>query len=135
MKPFERKKYNWLVGAGEEYKWQDTDLKPIFPDNVNILNGEELLQFINTDVSQYIIFTDLKAFPIGSHILKIDKYEEFIKSDCELILLSVDSSYTSIYCKDPKLLSELYVNMESLKVDKLSYITDENDFRSTVIVR
>ncbi|WP_420819440.1 DUF2691 family protein [Paenibacillus thalictri] len=56
-------------------------------------------------------------------------------SDCELIVLIADSAYTSIYCKDSKVLRELYDNMESLKVDKLAYITDENDFRHTVKVR
>ncbi|MGM0885307.1 MAG: DUF2691 family protein [Bacillota bacterium] len=40
-----------------------------------------------------------------------------------------------MYCKDIKVLSELYANVESLKVDKLAYITDENDFRNTLRVR
>lgn len=97
--------------------------------------SEELLELIHTVESQYIIFTDLKAFPVGTNLSEIDTYEAFLASACELILLIVDCSYTSIYCKDIKVLSELYANVESLKVDKLAYITDENDFRNTLRVR
>lgn len=135
LKPIDCKKYNWFIVSGEEYKLQDNDLIPLFPDDVSILKGEELLEFIETAESQYIIFADLKAFPKGTNLLKIDKYEDFQASDCELILLIVDSIYTSIYCKDLKVLSELYANMGSLKVNKLACITDENDFRHTLRVR
>lgn len=135
LKPIDCKKYNWLIGSGEEYKLRDNDLMPLFPEDVRLLKGEELLKFVDTVESQYIIFSDLKAFPAGANVLEIDKYEDYVESDCELILLIVDSAYTSIYCKDPKVLSELYGSMESLKVDKLAYITDENDFRYTVRVR
>jgi hypothetical protein len=82
----------------------------LFPENVCILEGEELLNFIDTAESQYIIFADLKAFPAGANVLEIDTYEDFVVSDCELILLIVDSTHTSIYCKDPKILSELWDN-------------------------
>jgi len=135
LKPFNCKNYNWLVGAGEEYKWQDNDLKPLFPHDVNILKGEDLLQFLDSEEPQYIIFADLKAYPIGTNVLKIDKYEDFIYSDCELILLIVDSSYTSIYCKDVETLNQIYTNAKMVNVDSLAYITDDNDFRKTLKAR
>lgn len=37
LKPIDFMNYNWLVGGGEEYKSQDNDLKPLFPNDVNIL--------------------------------------------------------------------------------------------------
>ncbi|MCD1261412.1 DUF2691 family protein [Paenibacillus athensensis] len=135
LKPFDCKDYNWLVGAGEEYKWQENDLKPLFADDVDILEGEDLLQIIDSEEPQYIIFADLKAFPIGKQISQIDKYEDFLESDCELILLIVDSTYTSIYCKDVEVLNLLYANAKMIKVDSLAYITDDNDFRKTLKAR
>lgn len=134
LKPIDCKKYDWLIGAGEEYKLQDNDLIPLFPDDVGILTGAELLQFIDEGESQYIIFVDLKAFPLGSNLLKIDSYEDFINSDCELILLIVDSIFTSIYCKDADTLTDLFANAESLNLDSLTYITDDNDFRNKLKV-
>lgn len=65
---------------------------------------------------------------MGTNILKIDKYEDFINSDCELVLLIVDSSYTSIYCKDIEILKQLHANAKMFNVDLLAYITDDNDF-------
>ncbi|CAG7658299.1 DUF2691 family protein [Paenibacillus allorhizosphaerae] len=134
LKPIDFKKYNWSIGSGEEYKYQDNDLIRLFPDDVSILRGAELFKIIDTAEPQYIIFADLKAFPIGTNSFDINTYEDFLASDCELILLIVDSVYTSIYCKDLKTLSQLYANVATLKVDSLTYITDENDFRNTLRV-
>ncbi|MCC3372234.1 DUF2691 family protein [Cohnella sp. REN36] len=60
---------------------------------------------------------------------------KIINSDCELILLIVDSSYTSIYCKDVETLNQLHTNAKMVNVDSLAYITDDNDFRKTLKVR
>ncbi|MGM0885318.1 MAG: DUF2691 family protein, partial [Bacillota bacterium] len=57
LKPINCNKYNWFIGSGEEYKYQDNDLITLFPNNVSILKGEELLELIHTVESQYIIFT------------------------------------------------------------------------------
>ncbi|RAV21517.1 DUF2691 family protein [Paenibacillus contaminans] len=135
LKPIDCKEYNWIIGAGEEYKLQDNDLVSLFPDDVDILKGKELLQFIDTTEPQYIIFADLKAFPLESNLLEIDSYEDFLISDCELILLIVDSVYTSLYCKDVETLNELYANASSLNVDSLTYITDDNNFSKKLKVR
>ncbi|MNI20855.1 hypothetical protein D3C73_743530 [compost metagenome] len=70
LKPINCNKYKWFIGLGEEYKFQDNDLIPLFPDDVGILKGEELLKFIDTAENQYIIFTDLKAFPTCTNLLK-----------------------------------------------------------------
>ncbi|WP_165452399.1 DUF2691 family protein [Paenibacillus thalictri] len=77
LKPIDCKKYNWLIGSGEEYRLRDNDLIPLFPQGDRILKGEELLRFIDTAESQYIIFVDLKAFPEGASVLEIDKYDDF----------------------------------------------------------
>ncbi|GAA3412147.1 DUF2691 family protein [Paenibacillus hodogayensis] len=135
LKPIDFKKYKWSIGSGEEYKYQDNDLIRLFSDDVSILRGEELFKIIDTVEPQYIVFADLKAFPLDTNSFDINTYEDFLVSDCELIFLIVDSVYTSIYCKDLKTLSELYVNAASLKVDSLTYITDDNDFRNTLRVR
>ncbi|WP_235852134.1 DUF2691 family protein [Niallia nealsonii] len=55
----------------------------------------------------YIVFAELQAYSQGK-MVEIDTYEGFMKRDCKLILLIVDSYYTTIYCKDKDKLEPLY---------------------------
>ena len=128
--------YDWYIGAGEEYKLMEGELVPLFPENSfhPIVDGAALLQYIHTDSPQYIIHADLKAFPRGTPITHLETHEDFLASGCELVVLIIDCSYTSIYCKDPGMLNKLYSNMEAYSVQSLTYITDDNDFRTKLAV-
>ncbi|MDQ0193256.1 hypothetical protein J2T20_001605 [Paenibacillus wynnii] len=46
----------------------------------------------------------------------------------------IDSSYISIYCKDPNLLEDLYNNALNRNFEKLKYVTDDNDTRTKLSV-
>jgi len=51
-----------------------------------------------------------------------------------LALLVVDSSYTTIYCKNDELVEGLYSNARNQDYTNIEYITDENDFRTGLTV-
>ncbi|WP_407944606.1 DUF2691 family protein [Paenibacillus swuensis] len=51
-----------------------------------------------------------------------------------MVLLVVDSSYVTVYCKDNKILDDLYLNAIDKGFENVEYITDENDFRTRLSV-
>ncbi|MBY0200505.1 DUF2691 family protein [Priestia megaterium] len=76
-----------------------------------------------------MIFADLKAYPKET-ISEIEIYEEFIESDYELVLLVVDSCYTTVYCKDKEKLELLYRNAQAYEFKDVQYVTEKNDTRT-----
>ncbi|WP_342436044.1 DUF2691 family protein [Paenibacillus sp. FSL L8-0436] len=129
LRPLDCTKYNWLIGPGEEYKSVDHELVSLFPPGQDRVDGEVLMGFIDTEEAQYIIHLDLKAYSsvVAS---QLKTYEDYLASDCELVLLIVDCIYTTIYCKDSETLDKLAANAEALHVRSLNYITDANDHRT-----
>ncbi len=79
----------------------------VFQDEV--MSGETLRRAIS-EQEYYLIFVDIKAFPTGSTtpVNDIATYEQFLASDCQLVLLVVDSSEVLIYAKDQQAIDDLY---------------------------
>lgn len=104
----------------------------LFPRNREQLTGSELKKVIETEQA-YVIFAELRAFrgPVTSHPAT---YEEFAASDCQLVLLIVDTIYTTIYCKDQQMLHALYENAHSFGFRDLEYLNEQNDSRTRLSV-
>ncbi|MEK4670318.1 DUF2691 family protein [Niallia sp. FSL R7-0271] len=118
--------YNWRMD-GEAYLVENGELKePLLPANVmDGLGFSERLE----DNLYYCIFADLKAFPKGKVIKEIHTYDDFLKSDCQVVLLLVDGSFVAIYVKDSRALEHLYKHAISQGYGGIEYITEENDER------
>ena len=69
--------------------------------------GKELHKEISND-DYYLIFVDLKAFSRTSYVREIATYQEFVESDCQFVLLIVDSSFVTIYAKDQITIKQIY---------------------------
>ncbi|MOA55476.1 hypothetical protein D3C78_1792740 [compost metagenome] len=93
-----------------------------------------ILKGILENKEYYLIFANLKAYPKEKNVKDIKTYEEFLKSDCQLVLLVVDSAYVTVYCKDKVLLENLYHNAIINGYDNVQFITDENDGRTRLSV-
>ncbi|MGF7034790.1 hypothetical protein J2T17_005759 [Paenibacillus mucilaginosus] len=130
LKPVDCSAYTWWIGAAEMYQVVDGNLIGMIDGHVMQMEGELLNRIIHMEVPQYIIFADLKAFPNGKAISTFCKFEEFMESECALILLIVDSIYAAIYCKDQVQLERLYENARMNGVESLAYITEDNDHRT-----
>uniref|UniRef100_UPI0015F71EA8 DUF2691 family protein n=1 Tax=Priestia aryabhattai TaxID=412384 RepID=UPI0015F71EA8 len=104
----------------------------LFPEEKKVMPGTELKNLLENNV-YYIIFADLKAYP-KEKISEIATYEEFIESNCELVLLVVDSCYTTIYCKDKEKLGLLYRNAQAYRFKDVQYVTEKNDTRTRLTV-
>jgi hypothetical protein len=58
-------------------------------------------------------------------------YEEYMNSDCQIVLLCIDSAYIDFFCKDESILEVVYKNClsndyENIKV--LSELEAENHY-------
>ncbi|WP_034849949.1 DUF2691 family protein [Clostridium hydrogeniformans] len=126
LKPINIKNYNWGIGEDVEiYKSSNDDLEDVAIFNKDMVLGDELYEFIKSNIC-YIIFMDLKAFPIGCETKTIDTYEDFLNSSCEIMLFISDCSYVDIYCKDKNMIKELYNNGLKQNYSSLGYITESN---------
>ncbi|MBD3918947.1 DUF2691 family protein [Paenibacillus sp. PR3] len=125
--------YNWYVGGEESYRVVENEMEPLFTREYFGMDGSTLQQIIEHP-NVYLIFLGLKAFPFNSEIIDVRTYEEFLSSDCQFLLLIIDSVYVAMYCKDQILLADLYYNAMNLGYEKVQYITDDNDFRTKLSV-
>jgi len=126
LSPIDIASFNWSID-GESYLVKNGELKePLLPDEV--MDGSALAERVENNL-YYSIFADLKAFPKDKKIKEIDTYDEFLKSNCQLVLLLVDCSFVTIYSKDSCSLELLYKHAKSLGFDGLEYVTEENDER------
>lgn len=108
-------------------------LSGLFPDIVIGMNGEELKKIIEND-KYYLIFANLKAYPKGANIKDVISYDEYLSSECQIVLLVIDSVYITVYCKDLEKLEDLYNHIKKQGFESLEYITDENDTRTGLSV-
>ncbi|MFQ3546104.1 DUF2691 family protein [Halobacillus rhizosphaerae] len=134
LQPIDITLYNWINQNEEAYFLTDGQIdKPLFLEGENGLDGNFLEKRIRDNL-YYIIFADLKAFPKGEKVNNIDTYEEFLDSNCKLVLLVVDSVYSTIYCKDKEKIKLLYSNAIECSFKDVQYITDDNDDRTGLSV-
>ncbi|MGG0716193.1 DUF2691 family protein [Robertmurraya massiliosenegalensis] len=130
LKPIDMTEYQWKIGQGESYLIINDQLdKDLLKGDV--IEGTELKKLIDYNRS-YLIFVDLQAFPKGQ-ISPIETYQEFKESPCELVLLVVDTSYVTIYCKNQEAIKLLYENALEHQFDKIEYVTDKNDSNTSIV--
>jgi len=101
--------------------------------NSNIMNGEEFLSCISID-DYYMIFADIKAYPVGYNYSEIDSYEDYLISDCQIILLCADSTFIDFYSKDMTILEKVYENCINYGLEEVTTFTEENDSRTRMSI-
>lgn len=129
LKPVNITEFDWYIGYDECYIGNDS----LFPPDVNEIDGTILKELLNKE-EYLVIFADLKAYPKGKIVSDIDSYEEFLKSDCQLVLLISDCFYCEIYCKDRAKLERMFQHAKRCAFENVEYITDENDGRTRLSV-
>ncbi|WP_035432110.1 DUF2691 family protein [Bacillus sp. UNC322MFChir4.1] len=133
LKPIDITVFSWRIGDGESYIVENDQLgKELFSEDRDSIDGAELKNLLEGN-QYYMIFADLQAYLKGE-FSDIDTYEDFIGSKCHLVLLVVDCSYVTIYCKNKKDLELLYDNARDCGFENVEYITDENDTRTRLSV-
>lgn len=133
LEPIDITLYDWYIGGEESYVVENNQLEPLFSQEIFGLEGTTLNRIIEKP-NQYLIFLNIKAFTKGKQVVEVSTFEEYVKSDCELALIVIDSSYVFIYCKENDKLEQLHRNAVVKGYEKLEYMTNDNDFRTKLSV-
>lgn len=78
-----------------------------------------------TSCSQYLIFVTLRAFNKTENIIPVENYQEFLDSDCQIILGVYDSSHVMLWFKNISLTSMMFNYIQEKGFDNLKYITED----------
>ena len=124
----------------EKYNWYNIDSQnevrhPPFGElffKTDYYDGKSFSQLIHSN--HYIIFLKLQAYFPNGEQFDIHTYEEFQKSDCQLLLLIADSVFVYIYAKDQNLIKSIFDNASINKYTAVKYITESNDSRTKMDV-
>ncbi|KOS68791.1 hypothetical protein AEA09_09735 [Lysinibacillus contaminans] len=134
LEPVDFIKYVWKIGNSEAYFVnQNNHFEDFFSDDdyeLGIVGADLQRRF--EENSYYTIFVDLQGYP-SEQFEAITTYEDFVKSNCEIVILLTDCTYLDIYCKDRQLIEKLYNHAKTLPVKGLHCLSDENDGRTGMV--
>jgi hypothetical protein len=125
-------KYDWEIIFDDTLYKENGTFQCIFKNDIihginknGILNGHEFNNCISKE--NYIIyFVDIKAYPTGATRSIIKTFSDFMESNCELVLICVDSVYVEVYCKNSKVLETIYNNCLGEDFEKVDYVSFED---------
>jgi hypothetical protein len=116
--------YVWEINADDFLYSENGKLKGNF-FGADVLNAEEFINCISRD-SYYMIFADIKAFPLGSERIEIKTFKDFIRSSCVMVILCTDSTFIEFYCKERAILDKVYSNCINNGFEKVEYKSSDD---------
>lgn len=126
LEPIPVKCYHWLINDDEIHLLKDSEFTNEFLFNDDrIISGEKLYENSKNNI-YYMIFVKLRAFLKDGTIKEVSEYKEFLESDCQIILAVYDCSYVMFWCKDIKLVSNMYKYALSKGYENVKYISEED---------
>jgi hypothetical protein len=128
LEPIDCNSYTWNLGWNEIYGIKDDKFTSEDLFKESIIDGKEFSDLINNN-TYYTIFLEAMAFPRNKTITKINSYEDFLDSECAVVVLVADTVYADIYCKDQSLSVEISENAKEKGYENIRFI-DENDSRT-----
>ncbi|BCK00512.1 DUF2691 family protein [Anaerocolumna chitinilytica] len=125
LNPLPYTEFQWLIEDDEIYKIINGEFldEGLFHNTNNVITGNELYK-IATSCSQYLIFVTLRAFNKKENIVPVGNYQEFLDSDCQIILGVYDCSYVMLWFKNTSLTSLMFNYIQKKGFNNLKYITE-----------
>jgi len=100
-------KYFWYnVEAFDQTFKQDITPPGDFLFKKETYNGHEFIDIINSH-EYYTVFSKLQAYLKEAHYREINTYDEYINSDCEILIIIVDCIFVDIFAKDVGVLKKV----------------------------
>ena len=129
-KYIEVEKYYWfnIESQNQVFNEQRSDGEFLF--DVDYYGGSEFKEKIGSS-NYYAVFVKLQAYLSNKTLAEIDSYNEFLKSNCEIILFVVDNTFVDIYVKDRTIIEKLKLSAEEHGFTDIDYITEKNDKMET----
>ena len=112
-------KYEWYV--------DDVELNYIhFPSGK--YSGLEFQSMLSELTS--LSFARIRRYPIGTSIKDIDSYEEYVASNCDLMILFYDGGEYEIFAKENELLQKIFDFCMDHGFEDVAYIGNADNERS-----
>lgn len=121
---------NWHIINAQTEIWADADGKEFFSQCE--YGNEDFFRLIADN--HYAVFAKIQAYVPPYSFYEIHTKEEFMTSDCSLLLLICDNTWCDIYTKDTAMLEKLFENAIDCKFDNVNYIYDSIDKRTKLDV-
>lgn len=119
--------YTWYYVDTQSEVWASTDGEDFFKSRK--YTGKEFSDLIKQ--KYYVIFLKLQGYKEKHNYYEIHTYEDFLKSDCQIIVLAYDNNFFELYLKDEKLTEVFYNHLKTLAdIEDLQYITDDSYSRN-----
>ena len=127
--------YQWNLQYVDVYLGENGGIRNVdsFDEHITLPeegwhNGQKFQKMISEN-DYYLVFLELFAYPLKSKATEIRGYEDYAKSDCQLILLCYDVAYYDFYAKNNKIIEQVRKNCIQNGYENIKYITDDNDTR------
>lgn len=109
------KSFNWIISDEEIFL---ADYSDLFKES--IYKNSTFKEVISNN-KYYLISGNILAFK-SSNYKDINTYEDFQNSDCEILVVVVDSYYVDVYVKNDKILEQIRNNAIDNKFKNIEYI-------------
>lgn len=131
LKCIKTENFHWYNIMSQTEVWDSSHCFDFFEDDY--YDGEKFLNLIFLE--HFVLFLKLQAYSNPDDFSELHTYEEFINSNCQLLLLIYDCEFVEIFIKDSLLSKVIYKNALLNGFTKVKYITEENDSRVCMDVK
>ena len=106
MEAFKQESWTWAIEVSEVYQMVDGNIEDVFKAPSTLIN-QQFIQKL-ADYPHYLVFAEWKAYPDLDSIRPVTSFQEFISSDCQFIILVVDTTFVTLIAKDDSLLENIH---------------------------
>lgn len=115
----------------ERYIWKITEDQVFSNEEDEFLFGSEIIEGNNfkkiiSKKKYYTMFANIQGFERKEKIQNIENYNDFIKSECKIVILISDGIYVTIYSKVEDDIKTIKKNAETNKFKEIDIITRIN---------
>lgn len=98
----------------EKYLWNIYDSEVLNKEGKNIFynNIYNNKHIMKDNEDYYLIFANIQGCRKNSNRITIKSYQDFIKSNCEILIIIVDSIFVDFYAKDENILKIVKNNIK-----------------------
>lgn len=92
-----------------------------------IYSNSEFKELISKE-THYSIFLTLQLYEKNDKMSEIKNYNDYLNSDCKLLLIIVDNIFVDIYSKDESILRQIKRNAENNKFSNIVSTSSKEEF-------
>lgn len=115
-------KYSWYCDRKQTEVWDEAHERDFFA--YTYYDGEQFSKHIQSN--HRIVFLKLQGHTTMQDFSSIQTYNEFVHSDCQIIVLIYDCENVEIYIKNVVELEAIYERVKASGYQNIEFIDDKN---------